>query len=108
MKEVEFKERYLWIKSVRLSASSNSEHCPNFLEELFRLLGDRSLLGGRILGGDHLIFGRTHGGVSSKRGAIAENLEGLKGGTTYIFLQNEDMGDHESHQKLLGGITSVK
>ena len=38
-------------------------------------------------------------------------LEGFRGRTTQICLENEDMGggwDRESHQKLSGGITSVK
>ena len=39
-----------------------------------------------------------------------KTLEGFRGGTTQICLENEDMceGDRESHQKLLEGITSVK
>ena len=41
-----------------------------------------------------------------------KTLEAFRGGTTQICLENEDMvgggGDRESHQMLLGGITSVK
>ena len=40
-----------------------------------------------------------------------KTLEGFRGETAQIFLENKDMGgggDRESHQKLLGGITSVK
>ena len=44
-----------------------------------------------------------------------KSLEGVRGGTTQICLENEGMGEvggggenRESHQKLLGGITSVK
>ena len=38
-----------------------------------------------------------------------KTLEGFRRGTTQICLENEDMGeDRESHQMLLGGITSVK
>ena len=55
--------------------------------------------------------GRNLGEVSLK------TLEESRGRTTQISLENEDMsdmwgqtcgGDRESHQKLLGGITSVK
>ena len=36
-------------------------------------------------------------------------MEEFRGGTTQIYLENEDIeGDRESHQKLLGRITSVK
>ena len=38
----------------------------------------------------------------NKRG-IAENSGRIQRGTTQICLQNEDRGDRESHQKLLGG-----
>ena len=39
-----------------------------------------------------------------------KTLEAFRGGTTQMCLENEDMvgGDRESHQMLLGGITSVK
>ena len=55
--------------------------------------------------------GRNLGEVSLK------TLEESRGRTTQISVENEDMsdmwgqtcgGDRESHQKLLGGITSVK
>ena len=47
--------------------------------------------------------------TENPKGGIIETLEGFKGGTTQIRLENEDMGgDRESHQMLLGGITSVK
>ena len=41
---------------------------------------------------------------------VDENFGRIQRGTTQICLENEDMGggDCESHQKLLGGITSVK
>ena len=44
------------------------------------------------------------------RGGGLKTLAGFRGGTTQICLKNEDVGggDPESHQKLLGGITSVK
>ena len=37
-------------------------------------------------------------------------MEGFRGRTTQICLENEDIwgGGGENHQKLLGGITSVK
>ena len=46
---------------------------------------------------------------TQKEGSL-KTLEGFRGGTTQIFLENEDMGggDRESHQMLLGRITSVK
>ena len=60
---------------------------------------------------DHLIFRRSKEGISSnlepKRG-ITENFARIQGGTTQICLENEDLGDRESHQMLLRGITSVK
>ena len=42
-----------------------------------------------------------------------KSLEGGRGGTTQICLENEGIGggggvDRKSHQKLLGGIASVK
>ena len=81
-----------------------------------RAFRDRSLFTawgrGEEIRGDHFIFGRTKGGISPKGGSL-KTLEGFKGGTTQICLENKDMwggggGDRESHQKLLGGITSVK
>ena len=45
------------------------------------------------------------------KGGSLKTLEGFKGRTTQICLENEDGGrggDRESHQKLLGGITSMK
>ena len=42
---------------------------------------------------------------------IAESFGRIQRGTTQICLENEGMGmggDRESHQNLLGGITSVK
>ena len=58
-------------------------------------------------------LGEQKGGsvvTENPKGGIIETLEGFKGGTTKIRLENEDMGggDRESHQMLLGGITSVK
>ena len=47
---------------------------------------------------------------TQKEGSL-KTLEGFRGGTTQIFLENEDMGgggDRESPQMLLGRITSVK
>ena len=46
---------------------------------------------------------------TQKRGSL-KTWEGFRVGTTQICLENEDAGkeDRESHQKLLGGITSVK
>ena len=41
--------------------------------------------------------------TENPKGGSAETLEGFRGGTTEIFLENEDMGgagDCESHQML--------
>ena len=47
--------------------------------------------------------------LRTQKGRSLKTLEGFRGGTTQIWLENEDMvGDRESHQMLLGGITSVK
>ena len=59
------------------------------------------------------MFGRTEGGISRNwepKGGIAENFERIQKETSQICLENEDIRcwDRESHQKLLGGITSVK
>ena len=67
--------------------------------------------GGGILGGITWFLGVLKGGS-----VITENPDGgrwkvwkdSEGGTTQICSENEEMGgDRESHQKLLGGITSV-
>ena len=75
--------------------------------------------GGRLdnFRGDHLIFGRTKGGISCnwepKRGDHWKLWKDSEGGTTQIFLENEDMegggGDAKNIKSYLGGrITSVK
>ena len=48
--------------------------------------------------------------MGEQKGGSLETLEGFSGVTTQICLEKEDMGggDRESHQKLLGGVTSVK
>ena len=77
---------------------------------------DRSLFiaggGGRILGGITWFLGEQKGGsvvTENPKGGIAESFGRIRRGTTQICLENEGMGrgDRESHQKLLGGITSV-
>ena len=43
----------------------------------------------------HLIFGRTKGGsvvTENPKGGCLKTLEGFRGGTTQICLENEDMG----------------
>ena len=76
---------------------------------IYRLEG-----GGGCWDGNHLIFRRTKQGGSvvteNPKGGITENFGRIQRGTTQICLENEDMGggDRESHQLLLGGITSVK
>ena len=48
--------------------------------------------------------------LRTQKGGSLTTLEGFRGGTTQISLENEDMGwgDRDRYQKLLGGITSVK
>ena len=47
--------------------------------------------------------------LTTQKGGLLKNLEGFRRETTQICLENEDVeGDRESHQTLLGGITSVK
>ena len=55
--------------------------------------------------------------TENPKGEIAENFGRIQGGITQICLENDKgqdktdkrcRGDRESHQKLLGGITSVK
>ena len=50
--------------------------------------------------------------TENPKGGSLKSLEGFRGGTTQIRLENEDKkgrgGNRESHQKLLGRITSVK
>ena len=60
-----------------------------------RAFRDRSLFtawggGGEEIRGDHFIFGRTKGEISPKGGSL-KTLEGFKGGTTQICLENKDM-----------------
>ena len=70
--------------------------------------------GGRIFRGDHQIFGRTKVKsvvTENVKGGIAENFGRIQRVITQFCLKNEDRGrggDCESHQKSLGGITSVK
>ena len=68
-----------------------------------------------MFGGDHIIFRRIKGGISSKlrtqKWGSLKTLEGFRGETTQICSENEDMvgggggvRDRESHEMLLGGI----
>ena len=77
-------------------------------------LRNRSLLITWV-GWGSLDFKEKKRGISRNRepkvGDQRKTLETFRGGTTQICLENEDMvprGDRESHQMLLGGITSVK
>ena len=85
--------------------------CQNIISLVPR---DRSLFiawgGGEIMGGNHLIFRITKGGISRnrepKRGDHWKFWKDQgRGGTAQICLENEDIGsgDRESHQMLLGG-----
>ena len=65
-------------------------------------------------GGDHLIFERTKGGsvlTENPKGGIAENFGRSQRGKPLKFAWKMKTcgggGIGESHQKLLGGITSV-
>ena len=60
-------------------------------------------------------MGEQKGGTvvtENPKGGISEKFGRSKRGATQICLENEGMGggggNRESHQKLLGGITSVK
>ena len=69
--------------------------------------------GRRILEGITCFLGEQKGGsvvTENPKAGIAENLGRIQSGDPQICLENEDVGggDRESHQKLLGGITSVK
>ena len=66
-------------------------------------LRDRSLFIalGVVGGGDHLIFGRT-------KGSISRDSEGGGGPLKFAWKMKTWDGGRVSHQKLLGGITSVK
>ena len=61
---------------------------------------------------DHLIFRRTKRGISRNWERKRGDRWKFRGGTTQICLENGEGGgwgvDPESHQTLLGGITSVK
>ena len=50
--------------------------------------------GGRGFWGDHLIFRKTKGGsivTENPKGGSLKTLEGFRGGTTQIRLENEEM-----------------
>ena len=87
-------------------------------------VGDRSLFIARGEGAEgfrrnHLIFRRTKGGsvvTENSKGRIAENFGRIQRGDHSNLLGKGRYGgggggaggDRESHQKVLGGITSVK
>ena len=64
--------------------------------------------------GDHLILGSTKGEISRnwepRRGRSLKVLEGFRGKTTQICLENEDIGEGGSRKSstVIRGITSVK
>ena len=41
--------------------------------------------------------------TGNPKGGSLKTLDGVRGGGHQICLENEDMGDRESHQMLLGG-----
>ena len=59
-----------------------------------------------------MIFRRTKGGsvvTENPKGGSLKNLEGFRGGTTQICLENEDMaGGLRKSSNVIRGITSVK
>ena len=80
-------------------------------------LRDRSLFitwgggGRRIWGRDHLIFRRTEGGISRnwepKRGGSLKILEGFRGGTTQICLNNASLKAYNINVPILLGDDSI-
>ena len=48
--------------------------------------------------------------MRTQKGGLLKTLEGFRGGTTQMCLENEDMGEigGKSSNVVLGGITSVK
>ena len=71
-------------------------------------LRDRSLFIalGVVGGEDHLIFGRTKGSISRNSAVIQRGGGG--GALKFAWKMKTWDGGRVSHQKLLGGITSVK
>ena len=68
-------------------------------------------MGGRILGGITRFLGEQKGEsviTENPKGRIAENFGRIQRVITQICLKNDDRGDRESNQKLLGGITLAK
>ena len=63
----------------------------------------------RILGGITWFLGEQKGDQSqlrNQKGESLKTLKGFKGGTTQIYLENEDKGgDRESHQKVITGFS---
>ena len=92
-----------------------NQKIANVLKNVYTEVRDRSLFiawrgGGRAedFGEDHLIFRRTKVAsvvTENPKGGSLKNLEGFRGGTTQICLENEDMGGGiaNCHQTLLGG-----
>ena len=68
--------------------------------------------GGGFWGGITLLVGEQKGGsfvTENPKEGITENFGRIQRGTTQICLENGDMGgNRESHQMLLGGVTSMK
>ena len=98
-----------------------NQKIANVLKNVYTEVRDRSLFiawGGRgraenffLGGGDHLIFRRTKVAsvvTENPKGGSLKTLDGLRGGTTKFVWKMKTWGvDRESHQMLLGGITSV-
>ena len=67
--------------------------------------------GSEDFGGDHLIFKRTEGGISRnwepKRGGSLKILEGFRGGTTQICLNNASLKAYNINVPILLGDDSI-
>ena len=64
--------------------------------------------GGEGGGGRRIFLGGSVITESPKGGGTLKTVEGFRGGTTQICLENEDMGGSRKSSKVIRGITSVK
>ena len=64
--------------------------------------------GGGGGGGGRIFLGGSVITENPKRGGSLKTVEGFRGGTTQICLENEDMRGSRKSSKVIRGITSVK
>ena len=64
--------------------------------------------GGGGGGGRRIFWGGSVITENPKGGGSLKTVEGFRGGTTQICLENEDMGGSRKSSKVIRGITSVK